>query len=420
MKRRVSLLTGLLLCGVMAWADEIHLLDGTVLRGRVVRVTDAGVKYTEQDGGAEKTVPSRDVKGIRYEDGEEFSPKGAEAMDRLTLKDGHEIEGKVVRVADTYVIFRKRGDEADQILSRDLVGRISYGDGQVVEAEDSGADAKTGKEGDGAPREPVREEKRDSQRESKNGDADAATGSGDYRARMKRFSARVTVSYMSWKPPWREIGDGLYASGTYDYSSAFMYGIELSARIWRRLWISGQFQYGKFDGEGNVNVFGGLFRERVNCRNDLINANFLIRMDINRYADFNFGVNYYRFYERGSEILYSSYSAIVYPVYHSNFNSFGPRIGFGLELPLFWRLQLQGDLGAGALFGKYLHSFTETVSWCIDATAGIGMQFPDLHLAVALQYGIQYQYFSRHDNPDIGDGADEYLHGVTLSVAFVY
>src|SRR5271157_5871802 len=86
----------------IAAADEIHLTDGTVIKGKVLQVSDTevryGVKMESPENGVpvqeEKTVPSVRVVKIVYDNGAEFAPGKSASVDRLFLWDGHILRGE--------------------------------------------------------------------------------------------------------------------------------------------------------------------------------------------------------------------------------------------------------------------------------------------------------------------------------------
>ncbi len=67
MKRIVSLLC--VMWASLAAADEIHLQDGTVLRGQIIQVTADRIEYDPEGARAFDIVPRGQISRIVYSDG---------------------------------------------------------------------------------------------------------------------------------------------------------------------------------------------------------------------------------------------------------------------------------------------------------------------------------------------------------------
>jgi hypothetical protein len=63
------IIISLMLMAGPAWADEIYLRDGTMLKGKVTGITDKFIEYTAGDAGAYDFFPRDMVARVVYDDG---------------------------------------------------------------------------------------------------------------------------------------------------------------------------------------------------------------------------------------------------------------------------------------------------------------------------------------------------------------
>jgi hypothetical protein len=94
----------LLLIALPLSADEIHLFDNTVRNVTITGVTDAGIEYTSSSGVNEK-VSRGQVEKIIYTSGKEI-----EFYDKIFMKDGSVLKGRVIKKKDGYIEFNPAGE----------------------------------------------------------------------------------------------------------------------------------------------------------------------------------------------------------------------------------------------------------------------------------------------------------------------
>ena len=138
-----SLLLGwLLLVGSLSLAqttrtDLIYKIDGSTIKGKVDKLTDAGIIYTGTTlPKSQKMIPRRQVSKIAFGDGRMviITPKAVSGMatDKITLTDQTVVTGKVIRRDDLKLYYTKSNDPTNtqQELSLSQLDRIQYADGR--------------------------------------------------------------------------------------------------------------------------------------------------------------------------------------------------------------------------------------------------------------------------------------------------
>ncbi len=132
----------IILVSVSAFADEIYLKNGTVIKGRVLRVTTSALEY-DPDGEIPFKIIDRDLlKKIVYSDGGEvvFEKRSDFVMnilrqeidDVIYLTDGRVVKGKVVKLSDSIVEYVPSDRDRISILKRKDIEKIEYGTGGRV------------------------------------------------------------------------------------------------------------------------------------------------------------------------------------------------------------------------------------------------------------------------------------------------
>jgi hypothetical protein len=110
-------------------ADEIYLSNGDVVRGKIIQITDDRVEYDPDGARVFDVVEKNRVEKIRYDNGKVMSYK----FDTLYLVDGTTIRGSVIRVTKDEIVYTPEGSEEQKTITRGQVGRIEYSDGTAFE-----------------------------------------------------------------------------------------------------------------------------------------------------------------------------------------------------------------------------------------------------------------------------------------------
>jgi hypothetical protein len=126
-----SMLFILIFCASL-YADEIYSKDNKIIKCRIIRVTDKNIEYSETDGKAFLIMPRDSAVKIVYENGETFKIN-EENTDRIYLKDGKILTGKIIQSTDDVVIYIQEGADKKSVILLDNVEKIVYAKGDEKE-----------------------------------------------------------------------------------------------------------------------------------------------------------------------------------------------------------------------------------------------------------------------------------------------
>ncbi|MFH0975038.1 MAG: hypothetical protein V1874_04560 [Spirochaetota bacterium] len=136
MKKLVYILLILtVFCG-LSYADEIYMNDLSILKGKVIQVTDKNVEYS-QEGKPFLIVPRDQVFKIKYDNGQVAQIAQVKSIDKLFLKDGSVIECTIVKVTPDAVIYFTDKQSA---VPSDNVIKIVYSGGKVLQISEGRKD----------------------------------------------------------------------------------------------------------------------------------------------------------------------------------------------------------------------------------------------------------------------------------------
>jgi hypothetical protein len=112
----------------VAFADQIYLSDGTVVKGTIIQITDARVEYKPEGGRAFDVVEKSAVVKVVYNDGRVVNYK----LDTLYRRDGSAIKGIIKRVTPDDVVYVSEGSAQEKTIPRSEIERLEYSDGKTV------------------------------------------------------------------------------------------------------------------------------------------------------------------------------------------------------------------------------------------------------------------------------------------------
>ncbi|MBN2402430.1 MAG: hypothetical protein JXN64_08510 [Spirochaetes bacterium] len=135
----------------ISFADEIYMNDLSVIRGKIIQVTDKNVEYS-QEGKPFLIVPREHVFRIKYDDGQVVQIADIKGRDKIFLKDGSVIEGTVIKATRDTVMYYT---DQESVVPSDNVIKIVYANGKVMQISELPAEALTDAELETQTEEPV-------------------------------------------------------------------------------------------------------------------------------------------------------------------------------------------------------------------------------------------------------------------------
>jgi hypothetical protein len=118
----------------LAFADEIYLNDLSIIKGKIIQVSDKNVEYS-QENKPFITLPKNQVFKIIYDNGRIDQIADAKVLDKIFLKDGSIIEGTIVKVTADVVMYSVA--EKQEAVVRNNIIKIVYADGKVVQISEA-------------------------------------------------------------------------------------------------------------------------------------------------------------------------------------------------------------------------------------------------------------------------------------------
>jgi hypothetical protein len=118
----------------LSFADEIYLNDLSIIKGKIIQVTDINVEYS-QENKPFITVPKNQVYKIIYDNGRIDQIADVKVLDKIFLKDGSVIEGTIVKVTADVVMYSVA--EKQEAVVRNNIIKIVYADGKVVQMSEA-------------------------------------------------------------------------------------------------------------------------------------------------------------------------------------------------------------------------------------------------------------------------------------------
>ncbi len=123
--KNIYLLFVLLFISLPLFADEIYLTDNTVQTVTVTNVTDKNIEFTDSDKVSKKL--SRDVvEKIIYSSGKEI-----EFYDKIYMKDGSVLKGRIIKKSDEYIEYNPAGDIPYDKIDVSGILKITYKEGKT-------------------------------------------------------------------------------------------------------------------------------------------------------------------------------------------------------------------------------------------------------------------------------------------------
>ena len=126
--RKFILSIVLIFAATVAYADTIYLKDGTVVKGRIIQITESRIEFNPGAGRAFDVVDKGTVIKIVYDDGRVVNY----APDTLYRKDGSAIKGIIKRVTGSDIVYTPEGSAEEKSLPRIEIERLEYSDGKTV------------------------------------------------------------------------------------------------------------------------------------------------------------------------------------------------------------------------------------------------------------------------------------------------
>jgi RNase P/RNase MRP subunit p29 len=111
-------------------ADEIYLNDLSIIKGKIIQVTDKNVEYS-QEGKPLLIVPRDKVFKIKYDNGQVVQIAEIKGTDKIYLKDNSVIEGTITKVTADVIMYSTANNQ--EAVVRANVVKIVYADGKIIQ-----------------------------------------------------------------------------------------------------------------------------------------------------------------------------------------------------------------------------------------------------------------------------------------------
>jgi hypothetical protein len=420
----------------LAHADEIHLSGGTVIRCRVERVTSGEILYRdirpEGKGGDAASAPeSKDRETLRsinrglaemivYDDGEVLTLKAAAGTDRIFLYNGRILQGKVVHVSDRYLVYRPRGQGADQVIAGTVVRKVLFSDNteRVMDGlpQDIAAGMETAEQGE------------------RKGMAWPESGT------PKRISLGFGLGYETWRPVWkrRHVDSMMTGRGVKDLhvAPAISYLPSISVRLHERLWGTASFCYSKHRTTDTMSYTGGSWQcaTRADGYIETYRADIDLKWATGRWLSVHGGIFYFGYHHN----MFNRLVVVSSPGYadaseKTRLNSGGARIGPSINLPIIRYLDFQARLSGGYLLGKesycydraltipYANSISSAVgAFSIDLFAGPEFKIPPLQTTIILGFNCELLWYTQHENFYYHSGRRDWRYGAVCLLRYTF
>jgi hypothetical protein len=122
-------------CSVL-FADEIYLKDSKVIKCEIIQITDKNIEYKEQGGRPFAAVQKDLVSKLIYSDGKIVQITGKD-LDKIFLKDGSIKEGKIVQVTTDSLIFIPVDSDKNETVLRNTILKIKYAGGDEIQISEN-------------------------------------------------------------------------------------------------------------------------------------------------------------------------------------------------------------------------------------------------------------------------------------------
>ncbi|OHD64603.1 MAG: hypothetical protein A2176_08965 [Spirochaetes bacterium RBG_13_51_14] len=127
--KKMLFIVCMIVIGTVLFADEIYLSDGTVLKGKIIQITDTEVEYDPAGDRAFDVVEKSDVVKIVYDSGQIVNYK----LDTLYRADGTVVKGTIIRVTMNDITYSPEGSAEQKTVPRGEIVRIQYSDGKEID-----------------------------------------------------------------------------------------------------------------------------------------------------------------------------------------------------------------------------------------------------------------------------------------------
>jgi hypothetical protein len=118
----------LILFSTALFADQIFLQNGGVLKGKIIQINENEIEYKPETGRAFDVVDKSGVMKIVYDNGQVVNF----VVDTLYRIDGTAVKGNVIRVTKDDITYSPQGTTEQKTVPRSEIDRIEYSDGKVV------------------------------------------------------------------------------------------------------------------------------------------------------------------------------------------------------------------------------------------------------------------------------------------------
>jgi hypothetical protein len=120
-------------CSIL-YADEIYLKDSNIIKCEIIRITDKYIEYYSQEKGGRPffTIEKDLVSKVIYENGLVLETAGSNKYDKIFIKDGNIVVGKILQITPDVIIYSPGDSDKKEAIVRENILKIIYSNGKEI------------------------------------------------------------------------------------------------------------------------------------------------------------------------------------------------------------------------------------------------------------------------------------------------
>ncbi len=111
------------------FADEIHLQDGIIIKGKIIQLTEKHIEYDPEGGRPFDLCPRGQVKKIVYDDGRVVR---SSFRDKIFFNDGTIVKCSIDKVTDEKIFYYAMDSQKKDSVNRTDVAKMTFGSDKTI------------------------------------------------------------------------------------------------------------------------------------------------------------------------------------------------------------------------------------------------------------------------------------------------